>query len=208
MRARDGQKRNAEHFQSQMEGRRALDASKEESVGRKKRFFCNSRTMKKLDPLLVTRSAEALCGARRRASAGDSAAAALRSPDRNDRGRSARGAGNSSVDVEKSSRWSTENSSARLCGRKDQTLAETPLDRLVVRRPAVTSRAEKFKRSETDMTKSDKYSAEKTTTGAPTKLRESAEKSQPADREGKDQKSQAAENCECPPGWVALPCCT
>ena len=58
MRARDGQKRNAEHFQSQMEGRRALDASKEESVGRKKRFFCNSRTMKKLDPLLVTRSAE------------------------------------------------------------------------------------------------------------------------------------------------------
>jgi hypothetical protein len=36
MRARDGQKRNAEHFQSQMEGRRALDASKVESVGRKK----------------------------------------------------------------------------------------------------------------------------------------------------------------------------
>jgi hypothetical protein len=29
------------------------------------------------------------------------------------------------------------------------------VDRLVVRRPAVTSRAEKFKRSETDMTKSD-----------------------------------------------------
>jgi hypothetical protein len=63
MRARDGQKRNAEHFQSQMEGRPALDASKEESVGRKKRltlflYFCNSRTMKQPDPLLVPRSAE------------------------------------------------------------------------------------------------------------------------------------------------------
>jgi DNA-binding transcriptional ArsR family regulator len=90
MRARDGQKRNAEHFQSQMEGRRGLDASKLESVGKKKRltlflYFCNSRTMEKPDPLLVA-IRRALSGTRRRASAGDSAAAALRSPDRNDRG--------------------------------------------------------------------------------------------------------------------------
>ena len=36
MHAWDGQKRNAEHFQSQMEGRPKLDAGKGESVGRKK----------------------------------------------------------------------------------------------------------------------------------------------------------------------------
>jgi hypothetical protein len=36
MQAREGQKRNAEHFQSQMEGRPELDARKGESVGRKK----------------------------------------------------------------------------------------------------------------------------------------------------------------------------
>jgi hypothetical protein len=189
MRARDGQKRNAEHFQSQMEGRPALDASKEESVGRKKRltlflYFCNYRTMKQPDPLLVPRSAErsAALGAEPRLAI---LRLLLSDPP------TGMIAGEVQEELEipasmwrKSSRWSTENSSARLCGRKDQTLAETPLDRLVVRRPAVTSRAEKFKRSETDMTKSDKYSAEKTKTGAPTKLRESAEKSQPADREG------------------------
>ena len=37
MRTPDGQKRNAEHFQSHMEGRRGLDASKVASVDRKKR---------------------------------------------------------------------------------------------------------------------------------------------------------------------------
>jgi ArsR family transcriptional regulator len=63
MRARDGQKRNAEHFQSQMEGRPELDAGEGEGVGRKKRltlfpYFCNYRNMKKPDPLLVTRSAD------------------------------------------------------------------------------------------------------------------------------------------------------
>jgi hypothetical protein len=36
MRAWDGQKRNAEHFQSQMEGRPRLDAGKGKSVDRKK----------------------------------------------------------------------------------------------------------------------------------------------------------------------------
>jgi DNA-binding transcriptional ArsR family regulator len=63
MRARDGQKRNAEHFQSQMEGRPRLDAGKGDSVGRKKGltlilYFCNYRNMRKPDPLLVTRSAD------------------------------------------------------------------------------------------------------------------------------------------------------
>jgi len=46
MHAWDGQKRNAEHFQSQMEGRPKLDAGKGESVGRKKEltllpYFCD-----------------------------------------------------------------------------------------------------------------------------------------------------------------------
>ena len=63
MHAWDGQKRNAEHFQSQMEGRPKLDAGKGESVGRKKEltllpYFCNQRTIKKPDPLLVSRSAD------------------------------------------------------------------------------------------------------------------------------------------------------
>src|SRR5437764_4946090 len=71
MRARDGQKRNAEHFQSQMEGRLGLDARSREDVGKKfwpeaeeKRsltmfpYFCNYRNMKKPDPLRVTRSAD------------------------------------------------------------------------------------------------------------------------------------------------------
>ena len=90
MRARDGQKRNAEHFQSQMEGRRGLDASKVGSVGRKNEVDTVSIFLQ-LSNYLEARSAPGyairrpLCGARRRAPAGDSAAAALRSPDRNDR---------------------------------------------------------------------------------------------------------------------------
>src|SRR5260370_34996914 len=64
MRTGDGQKPIARNFQSQVEGRRWLDAGKEERVGREKRcltlflYFCNYRNMKKPDPLLVTRSAD------------------------------------------------------------------------------------------------------------------------------------------------------
>src|ERR1700747_1652008 len=76
MRARDGQKRNAEHFQSQMEGRQVsalsltnpdftLDWMRERraALAEKKEltlflYFCNYRNMKKPDPLLVTRSAD------------------------------------------------------------------------------------------------------------------------------------------------------
>jgi len=76
MQAPDGQKRNAEHFQSQMEGRQGrrvvltnpdfklawMRAIGRALVGEKRLtlfpYFCNYRNMKKPDPLLVTRSAD------------------------------------------------------------------------------------------------------------------------------------------------------
>jgi hypothetical protein len=59
-----------------------------------------------------------------------------------------------------------------------------------------------------DMAKNHEHSAEKTTTETRTALKKSTKKSQPEDQESKDQKSQAAEKCECPAGCVGLPCCS
>jgi hypothetical protein len=91
MHAWDGQKRNAEHFQSQMEGRPKLDAGKGESVGRKKGVDTASVFL----PLANHEEARstpgyavggALCRAGRRAATGDSAAVVISSPNRNDGG--------------------------------------------------------------------------------------------------------------------------
>jgi hypothetical protein len=61
---------------------------------------------------------------------------------------------------------------------------------------------------ERDMAGNGGHSTEKTRTEARTALQKSTKKSQPEDQEGEDKKSQAAENCECPPGCVGLPCCS
>src|ERR1700756_3855627 len=99
-----------------------------------------------------------------------------------------------------------ENSSARLCGRKNQTLVETWSGLLAVRQRAAISHAENSTRSETDMRPKNEYEAEKTKTGERSVLSEPPENSQQEDQEDKDEKSQTMK-CECPPGCVGLPCC-
>src|ERR1700751_3093013 len=131
MRARDGQKRNAEHFQSQMEGRQVsgvsltnpdftLDWMRERRAALAKKRVDTASIFLQLSKYEEARSTPGyplggpLCRARRRAAAGHSALAAFRFSHRNDRRRSAGRVGDSGVHTF-ASPGKTETSGAGQC---------------------------------------------------------------------------------------------